>query len=339
MIESAGKKLRMLRFVSQASVPLALVQALPAGLAAQAAIDPLRYAAHRDAGALGALSEAAALKRRYFATLAENVTRLSRTAEILDVAEAAGVTLLPYKGVLLADAVYPDPGARTMADIDLLVRADDLATAEAALARLGFRRSFPGGGRRYRLPFAHDVALYDGQQVLELHVRWVHDMGARSEVEPVFARAIELPVLGRMRRVPSWADHLMMVAVHAASHCFAQSTWLVDVALLAERAGGFAEAAERARAARAERAFATAVALATGALGRLVPPAVLPAGGRGRARWLAPLLASSLGREPSRVASLAARLLMVDRAVDAAAMVASRAAVVLDERLREGGRG
>jgi hypothetical protein len=322
----------MLRSVSQ--VPLALVQSLPAALLARDELAPLRYAAHRDAAQLGALADAPRLKRLYLGALADNAERLDRAAVVIDAAAAAGVTLLPYKGVLLADAVYADAGARPMVDIDLLVRPRQLAAAEAALAPLGFRRMYPDA-RRYRAPYAHDLALWDGHHVVELHQRWLHDLGVDSDVEPVFARAVPLEVLGRTRPAPAWPDHLMMVAVHAASHTFAQPTWLVDVALLAARAGGFAEAAERAQAARAERAFATALALATAALGAQLPPAVASRRGRRRAGWLAPLLARATWRraEPPWAVTVAARLLMVDRARDAATLLAAKAAVVLEERL------
>jgi hypothetical protein len=313
---------------------LAFAEALPPALARRPALGPLRYLAHRDAGRLDALADASLLKRDYLRTLGDNTARLARTGQILDVAAAAGVTLLPYKGVLLAEAVYGDAGTRPMADIDLLVRPRDLAVVEAALAGIGFRRMYAVAGPRLRPPFAHDLALFDGRHTLELHFRWLHDLGVHADVEPIFARAVELELLGRSRPVPSWSDHLMMVAVHAASHSFALPMWLVDVALLAARAGGFAEAAERAAACRAERAFAVAVTLAGRALPGQLPPLVLPRRGVGRARWLAPLLARTFAAPPSRAATLAAKLLMTDRASAAVAMVTSRVAVVLEERLR-----
>jgi Uncharacterised nucleotidyltransferase len=297
-----------------------LVAALPPALLARRELRALRFAVeHR-----------AADKREYLRVLGDNTARLARAAEILDAAAAAGVVLLPLKGALLADAVYGDAGARPMVDLDLAVRARDLPAAEAALAPLGFRRIF-GDDRRHRPPFAHDLALFDGRQVLELHFRWLHDLGGRTDVEPLFARAIELETLGRRRLVPAWDDHLAIVAAHAASHGFGQAAWLVDLALLAERAGGFAAAAERARAFSVERAFATAVCLATLAMPSLPPAQLTPWTAR-RARWLAPLLLPALASPPSRLTTLAARVLMTDRATAAAAMLAAKARVVVEEQ-------
>src|SRR5262249_3999447 len=103
IIDSAGKKVRMLRCVLHRPVSLALAGAPPPSLARRETLAPLRYAAHRAAGRLDALADADALKRKWLGTLAENVGRMARAGEILDAAGAAGVTLMPFKGVLLAD--------------------------------------------------------------------------------------------------------------------------------------------------------------------------------------------------------------------------------------------
>src|SRR4051794_38672622 len=121
----------MLRTVS---LPLALMELLPPEMARREALGPLRWLAHRAAGTLAALPDAARLKRQYQGVLADNMARLVRAGEVVDAAAAAGVTLLPVKGVLLADVVYGDPGMRPMVDVDLLVRGEQLAAAEAVLA-------------------------------------------------------------------------------------------------------------------------------------------------------------------------------------------------------------
>ena len=302
-------------------VTAALFDALPPQLSSRRELRALRWSVRRD--------HFADDKREYLRTLGDNTARLAAAGEILDAAAAAGVAMLPLKGALLADVVYGDAGARPMVDLDLAVRARDLPAAEAALRPLGFRRIFPSD-RRHSPPFAHDLALFDGRQVLELHFRWLHEFGDRSDVEPLFARAIKVETLGRKRLVPAWDDHVAIIAAHAASHCFAQPSWLVDLALLVERAGGFAGASERARAFGVERAFATAVTLAQLALPQLPHVEPAPFAAR-RARWLAPRLLPTLAAPPSRLTSLAARALMTDRATAVATMLTHKARVVVDD--------
>lgn len=309
------------------------IAALPAELAARPPLGPLRWWAYAEARRLGELPDAARLRRQLLRTLADNAVRLARAAEVLDVAADAGVTLLPLKGLLLAGAVYPDAGLRPMADLDVAVHPAEQATAVAALARLGFRRLFPDRPR-FRPPFAHDVALTDGTHVLELHHRWLHELGVEADTTPLFARAIELELCGRRRKVPSWEDTLLVIATHAAGHVFGEHPlWVVDLALVIERGGpGVVErAAALARACRAERAFAVAMTLAARALPRDVPLPSLSPRGRRRARWLAPLLWPMLARTPSQPVSLAARALMTDRASAAAASFWAKLAVTVDE--------
>lgn len=305
-------------------VTRALLDALPPQLSARRELRALRWAVRRD--------QDAADKREYLRTLGDNTARLVAAGDILDAAAAAGVAMLPLKGALLADVVYADAGARPMVDLDLAVRARDLPAAEAALRPLGFRRIFPAD-RRHSPPFAHDVALFDGRQVLELHFRWLHELGEDTDVEPLFARAIEVETLGRRRLVPAWDNHLAIIAAHAASHCFAQPLWLVDLALLVERAGGFGDAGQRARAFGVERAFATAVTLAQLALPSLPAAELAPFAAR-RARWLARRLLPTLAAPPSRLTSLAARALMTNRLPTVATTLAHKAVVVVDDQWR-----
>jgi len=51
---------------------------------------------------------------------------------------AAAIPYLVLKGPILAATVYPDPPARTMLDLDLLVREADMARAGKVLAAIGF---------------------------------------------------------------------------------------------------------------------------------------------------------------------------------------------------------
>jgi Uncharacterised nucleotidyltransferase len=306
---------------------------LPPEIARRPPLGPLRWWAYSQANRLGELPDAGDLRRKFLRTVADNTVRLARAAEVLDVAAAAGITLLPLKGALLAGAAYPDAGLRPMADLDLAVHPAQLDAAVAALASLGFRRQFPDRPR-FRAPFAHDIALTDGRHIVELHHRWLHELGVAADTTPLFARAIELELLGRRRLVPSWADTLVIVATHAAGHVFGEHPlWLVDVALVVARGGdGVVErAGELARACRAERAFAVAMTIAARALPRDVPLPPLSPRGRRRARWLAPLLWPTLARTPSQPVSLAARALMTDRPTAAAASLWAKVGVTIDE--------
>jgi len=70
---------------------------------------------------------------------AMNAALVAHWAEVTAALRQAGVETLTLKGLALAHTVYPEPGLRPMADIDLLVRPADRAVALEVLRGLGYR--------------------------------------------------------------------------------------------------------------------------------------------------------------------------------------------------------
>jgi hypothetical protein len=69
------------------------------------------------------------------------LTHMRRIADLRRIGgalDAAGVAYLVLKGPILAATVYPEPGTRTMLDVDLLVHDADMPRAIAALEALGY---------------------------------------------------------------------------------------------------------------------------------------------------------------------------------------------------------
>lgn len=66
----------------------------------------------------------------------------STTADVLEVANRLGTTVVLLKGVSIAGRYYPDPHRRVMGDIDLLVLYAGADELHQALLRSGFNRSF-----------------------------------------------------------------------------------------------------------------------------------------------------------------------------------------------------
>src|SRR5258708_37464254 len=82
-------------------------------------LEALLYALLERDGHAGALSdeEWRFARRGYSATLAHNALVRETLGEVLDVAAAQAIDVLPLKGALLAFTVYPDPGMRPMGDV------------------------------------------------------------------------------------------------------------------------------------------------------------------------------------------------------------------------------
>jgi hypothetical protein len=255
----------------------------------------------------------------YLAALAFNLARLQRLERLLAAARAAGVRLMPIKGALLSRTHYGDPGARPMVDVDLVCAPAELPrTIELALA-LGMTRHDPETFRSER-DAVHDVKLADGGVTIELHHRLWHELRIARDVEPLLARATEVPFGETTAWAPDEAAHLYIVLVHAATHGFTGNPmWMTDAALLV--AGASEPLWPRVQALADAARARVALAAARDQL-RLAMP-WLPLDGDARAaplrrailRQLAPWLQrgeSELGVWPSRVV----RPLLFDRTRD-----------------------
>ena len=303
-------------------------------------LQPLLHAAGLADG-----QDRAQARRAYLGSVSRNERLQARARQVLDAAEEAGLTLLPYKGALLAER-YGDVGMRPMVDLDLLARPDEIARASELLQGLGFRRTF-AEQRRFRPEHAHDVSFTDERGpdlVLELHYRLFHELALDGDVEPIFARAIAAPALGRTRRLPAWDDHLMAVALHAATHALGdQPLWPFDLAILVETGGPGVIARAQAAAERRRGGFAFRAAwrAATRLLPSLLPPLSPVREDSLRLRALDQLVGEEpLAQAPSRLRSLLARALLTERPSDALGEIARKAGLRLAETAdRARGRG
>lgn len=121
--------------------------------------------------------------RNAFMGAAAQYTRAAaQTAELLAALHAAGVRVVPLKGVWLAESIYEDGTCRPMCDMDLLVRPADLKTACTVFERLGYSTTdfYSSIERDKHIRYNHP----DGILPVELHWRLWHEGKIRSLGEP-----------------------------------------------------------------------------------------------------------------------------------------------------------
>jgi hypothetical protein len=100
----------------------------------------------------------------------QHLRRMSDLRRIDGALQSAGVPYLLLKGPVLATTVYPHPATRTMTDLDLLVRQDDISRATSALAKIGY--AVPPQFAGTTMNAGDAPPLFNGQPgspVLELH--------------------------------------------------------------------------------------------------------------------------------------------------------------------------
>jgi hypothetical protein len=142
----------------------------------------------------------------------------------------AGIPVMPLKGPVLADDLYPAPLLRQAGDLDILVRVDDHAQAGRLLEELGYAcRPEDQQGADYHTIFTNEAID------VELH----HDIGerhvTRMDVDGLWASARPACWQGHPVWSMSWPDLLVYLAFHAAKDGLASLRALVDIALLVDR--------------------------------------------------------------------------------------------------------
>jgi hypothetical protein len=160
-------------------------------------------------------------------------------AEIADCFASAGVPAMALKGPALAISAYGDLAMRVFADLDFMVRVEDLPRAAAALGRAGY--SSPS----YRADivesgFFPDVSLDFSRQdsVVDLHWRLApvyFPFGPSGE--QVWNRTAEIELLGRRIRILGAADSILFQACHGSKHGWMTLGQICDFARLIAAAG------------------------------------------------------------------------------------------------------
>jgi Uncharacterised nucleotidyltransferase len=165
------------------------------------------------------------LERELAGVVRRTLTLTNALVEALATLRATGIGATAFKGPALAMAAYDSLVLRQFNTLDLLIHRADLAAAERALARCGYREAQASPAR----------AWVRGDVVLVLHwglaPRWVGTAGMAG----VWVRRRPIQ-LGETRvAAPSPEDHLILLILHAAQRMWGRVGWLADVAALLDR--------------------------------------------------------------------------------------------------------
>ena len=158
------------------------------------------------------------------AAVGRNTLLLREAASFQAALDAAGIPSVILKGPGLLVAHYPDIGARSIGDVDVLVRAGDVERAVEVARGRGARVQPPKEVLRYdgdvelRVPEAceHHAPVLHAPSGVPLEIHFAIPGGAEdgSDVAGVFDRSREVKGEGRMLRVPSAADMAAIACVH-----------------------------------------------------------------------------------------------------------------------------
>jgi hypothetical protein len=143
--------------------------------------------------------------------------------------------VLPFKGPILAQSLYGDPGLRSFSDLDLLISSADFKGAKQALAEIGYSpaKKFTPAVERFWLQNGYEQSFNGvaGDNLVELQWALLPQLYAVDlKVEDLLARSGPVVVVGCQMRCLSPEDSLTVLSLHAAKHLWGRLIWLVDIA-------------------------------------------------------------------------------------------------------------
>lgn len=226
-------------------------------------------------------------QRRLYATLLRNTTLRDELARVVVALRAAGVELIPVKGVVLAETIYGNLALRPAADLDVLVQPHDLPAARAALRAQGYvHRAEPVFAELHH-PY-HDPQYFrqvdGGDLCLELHWALWAERYFHLDTGALWQRAVGGRLGDAETRLLSPEDTLLHLAIHRSRSAL-RLRFLCDIAELLRRhsaALDWVYILGQARVAGARTALYYALELPAELLGAPLPPQILPRLGVGR---------------------------------------------------------
>lgn len=157
---------------------------------------------------------------------------------VLQLLQKKNIAVIVLKGAYLAETVFSDIGLRSMCDVDLLVKKDDLAQVEQELMALG---GIPDDHNRIITPKNHHFAFHLPKDDLLVEIHWTiinSEYPFRIDVDGMWRRA--QPVT--LAQVPVWAlaveDMLLHLCLHTSQHTLnMQIRMLCDIGEVVQRYG------------------------------------------------------------------------------------------------------
>ena len=133
-------------------------------------IVPMGYCMAKDSKGWQYLPETfrASLRRAYLLNTARNLKLFHELSKVLHVLNNDKVPTLLLKGAHLAGGVYENAGCRTMSDIDILFKKQDLSRAQRCLSKAGY---YPVSSR-ISLDIHWDLSLYIEKFNIDLDATW-----------------------------------------------------------------------------------------------------------------------------------------------------------------------
>jgi len=160
------------------------------------------------------------LKKNYYFVLARQAALQNEFLQIHQLFCQANLELLPLKGAaFLAENLYgPRAGLRSMTDVDILIKQENLSQAEELLGKLGYQKQLWGLNENYWLKKHYHLIFekpYGKKNFFTLEVHWMLDYPGKTPLLPeIWSRIRPLEFQGQEIRLLSPEDTIFSLVLN-----------------------------------------------------------------------------------------------------------------------------
>jgi hypothetical protein len=174
------------------------------------------------------------LSEHFYANAGHNALLTRELCALVDLLEAHGLPVIPFKGPVLAAMAYGNPALRQFGDLDMLVHPQDAQRATALLLARGYRRWEQRPATLFpRFRRVAELISADGQVLVELHqVITSGTFFFPLHAGRMWARVEEVSLDNRRFRGLAPEELLLVLCVHGAKHHWSRLGWICDIAEL-----------------------------------------------------------------------------------------------------------
>jgi hypothetical protein len=179
------------------------------------------------------------LKKAYFLTTARNMRLYAELSRVLEVFHNEGVEVIVLKGVALAQTVYGNIGLRSMGDIDLLVRKENLSRAKKIMVDLGYvTPMFEYSNEWYNENHFHLPPFFHSENGVKVEIHWHVVKPSKpfhaKMIGRFWERARPIKLANTQVLVLSPEDLLLHLCMHSLNHGFTPKLLLREICDVSE---------------------------------------------------------------------------------------------------------
>ena len=176
------------------------------------------------------------LRDGYRDSARRNLVLTSQLFSLISAFQIEGIDVMPLKGPVLAELLYPDPVLRPFSDLDILVRKTDVPAAMRVLSLEEYRL----GAHLARLSL-HTVLnlncelLFRHERAAHVDLHWEigpADYPFRFDTDILWRSSSQIRIAGRQVASLFPESLLLFMCVHGTKHMWSRLLWLGDVARL-----------------------------------------------------------------------------------------------------------